>query len=114
MSFICQHDASSEEGEHNRHVRFTHRADCAEFEAALGFRRAIVNADVAPKAIVTSADVIQGLSKFKGETLGGYAPPLTYGDGTAPNPQEKCVYLYKWKGTKFIPLEGATKYTCQP
>jgi len=89
-------------------------AACAEFEAALGFRQAIVNADIAPKAIVTSADVIQGLSKFKGETLGGYAPPLTYGDGTAPNPQEKCVYLYKWKGTKFIPLEGATKYTCQP
>jgi branched-chain amino acid transport system substrate-binding protein len=89
-------------------------ADCAEFEAALAFRQAIVNADVAPKATVTTADVIRGLSMFKGETLGGYAPPLTFGNGTAPNTQEKCVYLYKWKGTKFIPLEGVTKYTCQP
>jgi branched-chain amino acid transport system substrate-binding protein len=90
-------------------------ADCANFEAALAFRQAIVNADVGSKATVTSADVVRGLSKFKGETLGGYAPPLTYGNGTAPNAQEKCVYLYKWKGTKFVPLEGSpTKYTCQP
>jgi branched-chain amino acid transport system substrate-binding protein len=90
-------------------------ADCANFEAALAFRQAILNADIAPKATATAADVILGLSMFKGETLGGYTPPLTYGDGTAPNSQEKCVYLYKWKGTKFVPLVGGdTKYTCQP
>lgn len=88
-------------------------SDCADFEAALAFRQAILNADIAPKATATAADVVRGLSMFKGETLGGYAPPLTYGNGTAPNSQEKCVYLYKMKGTKFLPLLGPTKYTCQ-
>jgi hypothetical protein len=65
---------------------------------------------------VTTADVIKGLSQFKDETLGGSNPPLTYSDGTAPNPQVKCFYLYKIKGAKYVDnLDGKVpKLYCQP
>jgi branched-chain amino acid transport system substrate-binding protein len=88
--------------------------DCSSWDAGAAFTQAILNADIAPSAKATNLDVIQGLSMFKNETLGGFSPPLTYSNGTAPNPQAKCVYLYKWKGTTEIPVPGPNKYTCQP
>jgi branched-chain amino acid transport system substrate-binding protein len=89
-------------------------ADCSMWDAAMGFRKAILNANVAPSATATSADVIRGLSMFQGETLGGFSPPMTYSDGSKPNPIAKCTYLYKYKGTTLIPVPGTIKYTCQP
>jgi branched-chain amino acid transport system substrate-binding protein len=88
--------------------------DCSVWDAAMGFRKAILNSNVAPSATATNEDVIKGLAKFQGETLGGFSPPMTYSDGSKPNPRAKCTYLYKYKGTTLIPVPGTTKYTCQP
>jgi branched-chain amino acid transport system substrate-binding protein len=86
------------------------------WEAGLAFAKAVENSGVAANANVTTADVIKGLSQFKDETLGGSNPPLTYSDGTAPNPQVKCFYLYKIKGAKYVDnLDGKVpKLYCQP
>jgi branched-chain amino acid transport system substrate-binding protein len=86
------------------------------WEAGLAFAKAIENDAPAASATVTAADVIKGLSQFKDETLGNSNPPLTYSDGTAPNPQVKCFYLYKIKGTKYVDnLQGSVpKLYCQP
>jgi len=87
--------------------------DCDVWASGMAFAKAIENAKVGLHAQVTRDDVIRGLSMFKNETLGGYAPKITYSDGTKPNPVEKCIYLYKWKGTTFIPVPaGLNKYTC--
>ena len=51
---------------------------------------------------------------FKDETLGGIAPPLTFSDGTKPNPQVTCTFLYKWKNSEFIYARPDGKlYTCR-
>jgi len=60
------------------------------YVAAEVFQKAIENADVPAGTAVTRADLIKGLSMFKDETLGGITPPLSYGDGTKPNPGEPC------------------------
>lgn len=89
--------------------------DCDVWASAMAFAKAVENAKVASSAVVTRDDIIRGLSKFKNEKLGGYAPDITYSNGTKPNPIEKCVYLYKWKGTTFLPVPaGLNKYTCEP
>jgi branched-chain amino acid transport system substrate-binding protein len=77
------------------------------------FKKAIENANVAPTATATRADVIRGLSMFKGETLGGIMAPLTYSDGNAPNPQQKCYYLVSVKKGKYQAPNGL-EYACQP
>jgi branched-chain amino acid transport system substrate-binding protein len=89
-------------------------SDCSSWDAGMAFRQAILNAKIAPSATATNTDVIAGLAMFKNETLGGYSPPMTYSDGTKPNPQAKCIYLYKFKGTTEVPVPGTIKYTCQP
>jgi branched-chain amino acid transport system substrate-binding protein len=89
--------------------------DCKAWAAGMAFAKAVENADVAPTAQVTRADVIRGLSKFHDETLDGYLPNITYGNGTKPNPQETCDYLYKYKGLQYIPEpKGVNKFTCEP
>ncbi len=65
------------------------------FEAAQAFAKAVENADIPVTATVSRADLIRGLSKFKDEKLGGTSPPLTYGDGTSPNPPVKRFYVYR-------------------
>ncbi|HEY2330361.1 MAG TPA: ABC transporter substrate-binding protein [Acidimicrobiales bacterium] len=88
---------------------------CTAWAASLAFTKAIANVAPAPTATVTSDDVIRGLSMFKGETLGGIAPPLTYSDGTKPNPQVTCTFLYKWDNLKLISVPGpAGLWTCNP
>jgi branched-chain amino acid transport system substrate-binding protein len=88
---------------------------CDAWASAEAFAKAVTNADVAPTAQVTSADIIRGLSMFKNETLGGYLPNITYNDGTTANPVQSCIYLYKYEGTNFIPVPtGVNKYSCQP
>jgi branched-chain amino acid transport system substrate-binding protein len=88
--------------------------NCLEWDSAMGLRQAILNANVASSAAVTSEDVIRGLAMFKNQSVGAYSPPMTFSDGTKPNPIAKCIYLYKYKGTTLIPVPGTTKYTCQP
>ncbi|MFI5052912.1 MAG: ABC transporter substrate-binding protein [Acidimicrobiia bacterium] len=87
---------------------------CSTWDAGMAFKKAIENANVAATATATRQDVIKGLAMFKGETLGGFSGPLTFNDGTVPNPQQKCVFLYKWQGTTFVPVPKNSTYTCQP
>jgi branched-chain amino acid transport system substrate-binding protein len=79
--------------------------------------QALTNAGVTASTPVTSATLVQGLSKFHNETLGGISPPLTYGNGTAPNPQIYCFYEYKTTSTlpyfQEIPANTLQLY-CQP
>jgi len=86
------------------------------WQAGQAFAKAVENANVGASATVTRDDVVRGLSMFKNETLGGSNPPLTYSDGTSPNPQVKCFYLYKIKGGKYVEnTQGGTeKLYCQP
>ncbi|MCU1455158.1 MAG: putative branched-chain amino acid transport system substrate-binding protein precursor [Acidimicrobiales bacterium] len=81
--------------------------------AAEAFKKAVENSGAAPTATVTSADVIKGLSMFKGETLGGIAQPLTYGDGTTPQPQQKCFFLASTETGKITAPDGL-KPSCMP
>jgi branched-chain amino acid transport system substrate-binding protein len=83
------------------------------WSAGEAFKKAIENANVAASATVTRADVTKGLSMFKGETLGGIAPPLTFGNGTAANPNGKCFFVAGAENGKFIAPDGL-KPTCQP
>jgi branched-chain amino acid transport system substrate-binding protein len=89
--------------------------DCKAWASGEAFAKAITNANVAATATANTADVIRGLSMFSNEMLGGYAPGLTYSDGTKPSPQIKCIYLYKWNGLVFlrVPKAGLTP-TCMP
>jgi branched-chain amino acid transport system substrate-binding protein len=90
--------------------------DCTSWAGGVAFAKAIENANVDASATATSADVIRGLSMFKGETLGGLAPPLTYSDGTKPNPQVTCTFLYKWdnKVLKSVKDPSGNLWSCNP
>jgi branched-chain amino acid transport system substrate-binding protein len=60
-------------------------------------------------ATPTAAAFTKGLESFKGNTLGGLAPPLTFAKGKAhPVP---CVFLMGIKNEKFVVLNGG-KYEC--
>ena len=75
------------------------------------------NANVPKGTAVTRQDVIKGLSMFSQESLGGIVPPLTYSDGTKPNPQVKCFYLYKVAKAAYSDYLGddkTPKLYCQP
>ena len=80
---------------------------------AEALKKALENAGVTATTTVTSATVIQGLAKFAGETLGGIAPPLTFSDGTKPNPQNKCFFVTQVKKRKYSAPKGLTP-VCQP
>ena len=87
------------------------------YVAALAFAKAIENANIPAGATATRTELVQGLSMFNNETLGGISPPLTYSDGTKPNPQVKCFYLYKTANTtaayETVPANTLKTY-CQP
>jgi branched-chain amino acid transport system substrate-binding protein len=60
-------------------------------------------------ATPTAAEFTAGLESFKGNTLGGLAPPLTFAKGKAhPVP---CFYLMGIKNEKFVVLNDG-KYQC--
>jgi len=92
----------------------TANSDCATWDSAEGFKLAVQKAAVPASSPVTSADVIRGLAKFKNTTVGPYSPPMTFSDGTTPNPQAVCTYLYKYKGTTLIDVPRPNTPTCQP
>jgi branched-chain amino acid transport system substrate-binding protein len=87
---------------------------CTSWASGVEFAKAIENANVAPTATATNEDVIRGLSMFEGETLGGIAPPLTFSDGSKPNPQVPCSFLYKWEDLKLVSVKGpdGNLWTC--
>jgi branched-chain amino acid transport system substrate-binding protein len=87
---------------------------CSAWVGGQGFKKAIENAAVASTATATNEDVIKGLSMFNGETLDGLTPPLTLSDGTTPNPQQKCVFLYKYTDGVFSSVPSPGTFTCQP
>ncbi|HEY2330931.1 MAG TPA: hypothetical protein VGH94_03365, partial [Acidimicrobiales bacterium] len=88
---------------------------CIAWGGGKEFAKAIANINPAPTATITSDDVIRGLSMFNKETLGGISPPLTFSDGTKPNPQVTCTFLYKWENLKLISVPGPDGlYTCNP
>jgi branched-chain amino acid transport system substrate-binding protein len=87
---------------------------CSDWDAGMAFKKAIENANVAATATATSEDVIKGLAMFKDETLDGFAPALNFNDGTQPNPQQLCIYTYKWQGTTMVPIPKDGSFTCQP
>jgi len=87
-------------------------ASCVAWSAGVAFAKAITNANVGSSATATNTDVVKGLSMFQGETLGGLTPPITYSDGQTPNPFNKCIYLYKYKGTQAVAVPSFLKYTC--
>jgi branched-chain amino acid transport system substrate-binding protein len=95
----------------------TLQAAADSYVAAQVFAKALQNANIAANATATRDDLIRGLSMFNNETLGGITPPLTYSDGTKPNPQVKCFYLYKTANTpaayETIPPHTLKLY-CQP
>jgi branched-chain amino acid transport system substrate-binding protein len=89
-------------------------AGCGSWSAGVEFAKAVSNAAVPASAAVANTDVIRGLSMFKGETLGGIVPPLTFSDGTKPNPQVTCAFLYKWDGQTLIAVKApdGNLWTC--
>ena len=87
---------------------------CSAWVGGEGFAKAITNANVPASATATSQNVITGLSMFKGETLGGLTVPVTLSDGTKPNPQNPCIFLYKWTGQTMSALPGPFVPTCMP
>jgi branched-chain amino acid transport system substrate-binding protein len=87
---------------------------CAAWDSAMTFQQAILNAHVPRSATASNSDVIRGLAQFQGQQVGGYTPPLYFSDGSKPNPQTYCAYLYKYQGTKLIPIPSTTGYTCEP
>jgi branched-chain amino acid transport system substrate-binding protein len=87
---------------------------CSAWVGGSGFAKAITNANVPATATATNQDVIKGLSMFHGETLGGLTVPVTLSNGTTPNPQNPCIFLYKWVGTTFSAVPKMFVPTCMP
>jgi len=88
----------------------------AAWQAGQVFAMGIKKSGATSSSQPTRADLMKGLSTFKNETLGGSNPPLTYTDGTTPNPQVKCFYLYKTGKGKYIDYKQGSvpKLYCQP
>jgi branched-chain amino acid transport system substrate-binding protein len=89
---------------------------CIAWSSYKAFAKALENAGVTATSTVTNEDVIKGLAAFKGETLGGIAPPLSYSDGTKPTPQVTCTTLYKWENLKVVTIKApnGSYWTCNP
>ncbi len=87
---------------------------CSAWVGGEGFIKAIENANIAASATATNDDVIRGLSMFNKETLGGLTVPVTLSDGTKPNPQNECIFLYRWVGQTFEAVPAMFVPTCMP
>jgi branched-chain amino acid transport system substrate-binding protein len=87
---------------------------CVAWVGGVAFAKAIQNLGVTADAVVSSEDVIRGLSMFQDETLGGIAPKVTLSDGTKPNPQVQCMWFYRYDGSKRILIDPTGALTCKP
>jgi branched-chain amino acid transport system substrate-binding protein len=97
-----------------KHFDVVGDSSCLAWTGGIAFAKAITNAGVAASATATNEDVIKGLAMFQNETLGGFTPPINFNDGSKPNPLNKCIYLYKYKGTQLVAVPKFLAYTCQP
>jgi branched-chain amino acid transport system substrate-binding protein len=79
----------------------------ATYAAALLFQTALAKAGASP----TSQDVYNGLYAMHKETLGGFAPPLTFTKGKPTT--VNCVFTVSIKNGAFVSPNGATPQ-CQP
>jgi branched-chain amino acid transport system substrate-binding protein len=77
------------------------------YAAALLFATALAHAGANP----TTSDLYNGLYAMHGETLGGYAPPLTFTQGKPTT--VNCFFVISIKNGQFVAPNGATP-TCQP
>ncbi len=74
----------------------------ATYAAALVFAAALAHAGASP----TTTDVYNGLYAMHGETLGGYAPPLTFTQGKPTS--VNCFFLASIKQGAYVAPNGAT------
>ncbi|MHB8463524.1 MAG: ABC transporter substrate-binding protein [Acidimicrobiales bacterium] len=63
--------------------------------------------------VPSSQGLFQALWTFRGETLGGLTPPLSYFDGRPATPVA-CSFLVKVSGGKWIAPDGAAATICKP
>ncbi len=61
----------------------------------------------------TPADVLTGLYAFRGETLGGIVPPLTFPVGPHDRVNQ-CAVAVMVKGGKFVAIGGTEHFECAP
>lgn len=80
-------------------------ANATSWASAEAFKLAAERAKVGPNS--TPADVMKGLYTFKGETVGGLTPPLTFTKGQAP-PLVSCYYVSKVEDGKLTAPDGTT------
>ena len=76
------------------------------YAAALLFATALAHAGANP----ATADVYNGLYAMKNETLGGFAPPLTFTQGKPTT--VNCFFVASIKDGKYVAPNGATP-SCQ-
>jgi branched-chain amino acid transport system substrate-binding protein len=76
------------------------------YAAALLFAKALAHARANP----TTTDVYNGLYAMKNETLGGFAPPLTFTEGKPTT--VSCFFIVSIKNGKYVAPNGATP-SCQ-
>jgi len=75
--------------------------------AGLLFQKAVTLSGVT--GVPTSADILAGLAKVNAETLGGFAPPLTFTD--LANKAVPCFFVMRIQNQKFVLPQG-TQVTC--
>jgi branched-chain amino acid transport system substrate-binding protein len=61
----------------------------------------------------SSAGIFKGLWSFRGETLGGLTPPLTFSQGQ-PSPEVLCAHLVKVSGGQWVAPQGVQAAYCKP
>lgn len=74
--------------------------------AGLLLQQAVKNADIAPSATATAADITKGLNSVKDDTLGGFSPPLTFTAGQAH--PVNCWYVGRVQNGKATQVGGLT------
>jgi branched-chain amino acid transport system substrate-binding protein len=60
---------------------------------------------------ITSSDVVAGLHKLGGSTLGGLVPPLMIGQPGKPNPGSTCYFAVEIENGHWVTLNGGN-YVC--
>jgi branched-chain amino acid transport system substrate-binding protein len=68
---------------------------------------------LAQSSTPSSAGLFQALWTFRGETLGGLAPPLSYYQGRPP-PEVVCSFEAKVSGGRWVAPQGARTTFCRP
>jgi branched-chain amino acid transport system substrate-binding protein len=82
--------------------------DLSSWAGGMAFKLAAERAKLTPTS--TSADLLAGLYTFKGETVDGLAPPLTYAAGQPSF--VTCWFPQQIKDGKFVPLTQNATPSC--